>query len=1090
MGSLLLLPICWVSCCPQGEKISLLQFKRSLQDPSDQLKTWNASTNCYEWKGIQCHNITGHVIQLDLRSPLGNKLASPWKNLTSSVLSPLNDERDVLSPLFNLTMLERLDLSYNAFIDVGVPQQLTTLKYLRYLNLSNARFAGKIPMELGNMSTLRFLDLSTNSYISSSSIVIEDMHMWIGNMRDLEELLLDGVNMTKVASDEWSKAISTMHNLRRLQMSNCMLSGPIPPSLANLTRLTYLQIGGNSFFSSIPARLHNLSNLVSLKLSSCHLNDSIPSDLLSLPNLQEIDLSANLELGGELSSILPRHSTRLKSLVLTATSVEGALPDSIANISSLTLLDISYCSVQGQLPPSIANLKGLVMLDISNNKLKGSIPPFGAKLRYVHLRQNLLTGNIPSLDMTTIKSLDLSNNELNGTIPSLANMKSLVLLDLSNNLLTGQIPASVGQLLSLSTLRLSNNLLTHAIPHNISNLSQLKVLSLSSNWITGNLSETHLHNLSSLVYLDISNNALTVKVSPNWIPQNSFRTLKLRSSNMQGDLPAFLITQTSIADLDLSNNSLSGHIPAWIWDSLPLQQLNLSYNSFAGALPYKLMGPKTLKILDLHHNNFHGPLPLPPPSVVVLDLSENQFCASIPAEIGENKFSYLSLSHNNLSGSIPSTICEGLSMEILDFSYNSLTGKIPPSFVNCSCLEVLNLENNCLEGELPVELGNMTSLQTLKIRGNLLNGTLPNLGNCKQLQILDVGDNSLTGKIASNWIVELPNLKILILRSNRFVGSVPADISKVPSLQILDLSMNSFSGVIPNSLSEMKGMVKDSMNTRVLEFGLIKGLTYVEKIIIRSKGLELEFVRALSLVKCLDLSSNRISGHIPEGIGSLTGLMILNISRNHINGGIPKSLGNMEQLESFDLSHNQLSGIIPVVLVNLTFLSYLNLSYNNLTGNIPLGGQFLTFEASSFAHNSGLYGLQLKEPFLPSPKDESRPKTKEGANKSRAIEGIDSFIVLMGMSFGIGAGIIIAPLLLLKTQREKFFHLLDSILIWVIDLIPCEKLTPCKKLSMVKILDDEDQAHSEESKKLIRFCVRCTQIDRETKTTVKTQCIC
>ncbi|GLJ37948.1 hypothetical protein SUGI_0772180 [Cryptomeria japonica] len=202
-------------------------------------------------------------------------------------------------------MLEVHDLSYKAFNDVGVPRQLSTLKYLRYLSLSNSGFVGMIPRELGNMSMLRHLDLSTNSYISSHSITIEYMQMWIGNIRDLEVLLLDGVNMKQVASDEWGKAISTMHNLRCLQMYNCMLSGPISPSLANLTHLTHLQLCGNSFFSSIPARLHNLSNLVSLKLSSCNLSGSIPSNLLNLPNLQEVDLSINLDLGGKFSSILP-----------------------------------------------------------------------------------------------------------------------------------------------------------------------------------------------------------------------------------------------------------------------------------------------------------------------------------------------------------------------------------------------------------------------------------------------------------------------------------------------------------------------------------------------------------------------------------------------------------------------------------------------------------------------------------------------------------------------------------------------------------------------------------------------------------------
>ncbi|GLJ37969.1 hypothetical protein SUGI_0772890 [Cryptomeria japonica] len=1129
VGFVLLLQICWVSCCKEKEKISLLDFKRGLHDPSGRLKTWNNSTDCCQWNGIKCDDITKHVIWLDLHNPRGYNPPGALQNstdagyskmyLTSFSVASNKDKEDVLSPLFNLTMLERLDLSYNAFSGVGVPQQLDTLKNLQYLNLSNAGFVGMIPRKLGNMSALRSLDLSTNSYISYSSITIEDMQMWIGNMRDLEELLLDGVNMMQVASDEWDKAISTMHGLRRLQMSNCKLSGPIPPSLANLTRLTHLHLDGNSFFSSIPSHFQNLSNLVSLKLSKCKLNGSIPSDLLSLPNLQEVDLSTNPDLGGNLSSILPRHSASLNSLVLSTTSVEGAIPDSIANISSLTLLDLSDCIVQGQLPPTIANLTGLVMLDISRNQLRGSIPSFEAKphlgisfplthidlsynqldsyipsmlfgafrkLRYVDLSQNRLTGAIPSPDMnlTSLTHLDLSYNELHGTISSLANIKSLVLLDLSNNNLSGKIPPSVGQLLSIETLDLSNNVLTDAIPHNISNLSQLKVLSLSSNRLSGNLSEYHLHNLSSLVYLDISNNVLTVKLSPTWIPHNSFRTLKLSSCNMEGQLPAFLTTQYDISDLDLSENRLWGNIPAWIWESLPLIQLNLSHNFFSGALPSKVLEPKTLKVLDLHHNNFHDRLPLPPPSVVVLDLSENQFCASIPPEIGQYKFSYLSLSHNNLNGSIPPTICEGLYMQILDLSNNGLTGKIPVGFINCSYLEVLNLNGNFLEGELPAQLGNMISLRTLKIRGNRLNGTLPILENCKQLQILDLGENRLTGNISADWVLELPNLKILILRSNRFEGPVPADVSKIPYLQILDLSRNRFSGVIPESISEMKGMAKESENIEAFEYGSINRTTYVEKIIIRNKGLDMEYVRILRLVKCLDLSNNIIAGQIPEGMGSLFGLIILNISRNQISGVIPKSLGKMVLLQSLDLSHNQLSGYIPIELQLLTFLSYLNLSNNNLTGMIPQGGQLMTFEASSFLNNSNLCGLQLYKPCLSSPKHESKPEGKEGVNKRRGREGIDSFIVLMGMSFGMGVGIIVAPLLFLKKRREKFFHLLDSILIWVFDMIHCDKL------QTVKISDDEDQELSEESKKLIRFCVRCTQIDRDSNTIVDTECIC
>ncbi|XP_043722357.1 probable LRR receptor-like serine/threonine-protein kinase At1g67720 [Telopea speciosissima] len=77
-----------------------------------------------------------------------------------------------------------------------------------------------------------------------------------------------------------------------LNLTDTGLSGSLPPSLANLTGLTHIWLGGNKLTGEIPD-LSTLNELVSLRLDNNELDGWIPKSLGDLDNLQELFLQNN-----------------------------------------------------------------------------------------------------------------------------------------------------------------------------------------------------------------------------------------------------------------------------------------------------------------------------------------------------------------------------------------------------------------------------------------------------------------------------------------------------------------------------------------------------------------------------------------------------------------------------------------------------------------------------------------------------------------------------------------------------------------------------------------------------------------------------
>jgi len=116
----------------------------------------------------------------------------------------------------------------------------------------------------------------------------------------------------------------------------------------------------------------------------------------------------------------------------------------------------------------------------------------------------------------------------------------------------------------------------------------------------------------------------------------------------------------------------------------------------------------------------------------------------------------LSITTNELCGSIPENIGNLINLEYLWLYYNNLTGTIPPSIGNLTKLKSLNLHGNNLSGNIIDEIGNLVSLETLDLHKNQLEGDIPDslkeLQNLKRLYLNENNLNITTGYNLTNLV--------------------------------------------------------------------------------------------------------------------------------------------------------------------------------------------------------------------------------------------------------------------------------------------------------------------------------------------------
>ncbi|KAM3189163.1 hypothetical protein ACQJBY_067847 [Aegilops geniculata] len=304
----------------------------------------------------------------------------------------------------------------------------------------------------------------------------------------------------------------------------------------------------------------------------------------------------------------------------------------------------------------------------------------------------------------------------------------------------------------------------------------------------------------------------------------------------------------------------------------------------------------------------------------------------------------LSFKHLNLTGNIPPSVCKLKYLIHLDFSYNKLTARFPGiTLYGCSWLRYLDLSHNGFHGVLPQDISQLApSMKHLNLTNNNFSGVLPMaMAKLSALQNLLLDKNGFTGEIPEAFS-SLKELTTLDLWGNNLSGSIPIWIWQHQKLEFLYLYGNGLTGELPSNITAVN-LIEIDLSTNKLtgcipeDFGTLKKLT---KIV---------------------LYHNEFIGPIPRSIGRLPNLRYIQFFDNMLSGEVPPELGKHSPLENFEVYNNNLSGSLPKQLCGNGKLFNIVLSNNSFSGELPTSiGNCLSLENIMLENNfSGEFPLNI-----------------------------------------------------------------------------------------------------------------------------------
>ncbi|XVF16757.1 hypothetical protein REPUB_Repub10bG0059700 [Reevesia pubescens] len=237
-----------------SDKAVLLEFKKSVSDPSGLLSTWTETSHHCSWSGVTCDK-NSNVLSLNIsgfgKGPKGN-----YNGTAASVSFSCSDYS--FFPFYGFGIRRNCGENNGSLFGKLLPS-IGKLSELRILSLPFHRFGGEIPTEIWELQKLEVLDLE-NSLLSGSLPV----------------------------------SVSGLKNLRVLNLGFNNIIGEIPSWLSSLEQMEILNLAGNFVNGTIPGFLGKFRGVY---LSFTQLGGLLPADIGEGCKLEHLDLWGISSLG-------------------------------------------------------------------------------------------------------------------------------------------------------------------------------------------------------------------------------------------------------------------------------------------------------------------------------------------------------------------------------------------------------------------------------------------------------------------------------------------------------------------------------------------------------------------------------------------------------------------------------------------------------------------------------------------------------------------------------------------------------------------------------------------------------------------------